>query len=113
MCVCVCVCVSEHVYLVRKRVCLTHLLPLQKQLRCKIESYQPFEGLVSESRALLVGHVGAGKSSFVNSCASALLQVVTMEAYARDKAGKSVTTDVRTRLICCYHASSSARGIKG
>lgn len=58
-----------------------------------IQSYQSGIKTVPQARALLVGPVGAGKSSFFNSINSAFRGNMTSQAIA-GTAGKSVTTQV-------------------
>ncbi|XP_022606962.1 interferon-induced protein 44-like [Seriola dumerili] len=63
-----------------------------------IRSYQSCIKTVHQARVLLVGPVGAGKSSFFNSINSAFRGNMTSQAIA-GTAGKSVTTQFRTYTI--------------
>lgn len=58
-----------------------------------ILSYKPALKVVSQARILLVGPVGAGKSSFFNSINSVFRGSMTCQAIA-GKAAKSLTTQV-------------------
>ena len=62
----------------------------------KIQEYQPELSGVTQARVLLVGPVGAGKSSFFNSINSVFRGHMTSQAIS-GVCGKSVTTQVRTR----------------
>ncbi|XP_039641301.1 interferon-induced protein 44-like [Perca fluviatilis] len=70
----------------------------KQQLMKVIQSYKPDIKTVHEARVLLVGPVGAGKSSFFNSINSAFRGNMTCQAIA-GTAGKSVTTQFRTYTI--------------
>lgn len=63
------------------------------QLRNVIQNYKPDTSRAHQARVLLVGPVGAGKSSFFNSINSAFRGNMTSQAIA-GTAGKSVTTQV-------------------
>ena len=60
-----------------------------------IEEYKPYHNIVPAARVLLVGQVGSGKSSFVNSVHSALIGRVEPVSYTQDASGSSVTTNVK------------------
>ncbi|CAL8274482.1 unnamed protein product [Merluccius merluccius] len=64
----------------------------------KIKSYRPDISGVSSARVLLVGPVGAGKSSFFNSINSVFRGNMTSQAIS-GVCGKSVTTQFRTFSI--------------
>ncbi|XP_060977538.1 interferon-induced protein 44 [Dama dama] len=53
---------------------------LKESLLCAIRNYVPYGGLVNKIRILLLGPVGAGKSSFVNSVKSIFRGHVTNQA---------------------------------
>ena len=61
-----------------------------------IQEYRPELSGVTKARVLLVGPVGAGKSSFFNSINSVFRGHMTSQAIS-GVCGKSVTTQVRTR----------------
>ncbi|XP_073700273.1 interferon-induced protein 44-like isoform X3 [Garra rufa] len=60
-----------------------------------IRNYKPLMGSVSQVRILMIGPVGAGKSSFFNSINSIFMGHVTSKAMS-GFAGTSVTTQFRT-----------------
>ncbi|XP_029900061.1 interferon-induced protein 44-like [Myripristis murdjan] len=64
----------------------------------KIQSYKSDLSMVSHAKVLLVGPVGAGKSSFFNSINSVFRGNMTCQAIS-GTAGKSVTTQFRTFSI--------------
>lgn len=66
-----------------------------QMLKKRIQHYHPDIKGVKEARVLLVGPVGAGKSSFFNSINSVFRGNMTSQAIA-GTAGKSVTTQFRT-----------------
>ena len=69
------------------------------RLREEVDDYKPMYGKAAygvKSRVLLIGAVGAGKSSFVNSCMSVGKSKVVSVAYAQSAANISVTTQVNT-----------------
>ena len=68
----------------------------KQELMKKIQEYQPELSGVTQARVLLVGPVGAGKSSFFNSINSVFRGHMTSQAIS-GVCGKSVTTQVRTR----------------
>eukprot|EP00064_Thunnus_orientalis_P015275 superscaffoldBa00002799_g15325 len=70
----------------------------KQQLMKAIKNYKPDIKTVQQARVLLVGPVGAGKSSFFNSINSAFRGNMTSQAIA-GTAGKSVTTQFRTYTI--------------
>ncbi|XP_053191688.1 interferon-induced protein 44-like isoform X1 [Scomber japonicus] len=70
----------------------------KQQLMKFIQDYKPEIKTVNEARVLMVGPVGAGKSSFFNSINSAFRGNMTCQAIA-GTAGKSVTTQFRTYSI--------------
>ncbi|XP_042357045.1 interferon-induced protein 44-like [Plectropomus leopardus] len=70
----------------------------RQQLVENIKSYKPELKTVPQARVLLVGPVGAGKSSFFNSINSLFRGNMTSQAIA-GTAGKSVTTQFRTYTI--------------
>ncbi|KAI3367551.1 hypothetical protein L3Q82_026409, partial [Scortum barcoo] len=70
----------------------------KQQLKTHILGYKPDIKTVHQARVLLVGPVGAGKSSFFNSINSAFRGNMTSQAIA-GTAGKSVTTQFRTYNI--------------
>uniref|UniRef100_A0A8C9SCL2 Interferon-induced protein 44-like n=1 Tax=Scleropages formosus TaxID=113540 RepID=A0A8C9SCL2_SCLFO len=59
----------------------------------EIKGYKPSISLVSQARILLVGPVGAGKSSFFNSISSVFHGYVTSQAIS-GSSGDGVTTQV-------------------
>ncbi len=63
-----------------------------------IQSYKPEIKTVHQARMLLVGPVGAGKSSFFNSISSAFRGNMTSQAIA-GTADKSVTTQVPAQVL--------------
>ncbi|KAJ0062978.1 hypothetical protein NL108_010273, partial [Boleophthalmus pectinirostris] len=67
-------------------------------LKKQILSYCPDVGGLKEARVLMVGPVGAGKSSFFNSINSVFRGNITSQAIA-GTAGKSVTVQFRTYTI--------------
>lgn len=70
----------------------------KQQLMKAIQNYRPDIKTVPQARVLLVGPVGAGKSSFFNSINSAFRGNMTSQAIA-GTADKSVTTQFRTYTI--------------
>ncbi len=60
-------------------------------------NYKPDIKTVQQARVLLVGPVGAGKSSFFNSINSVFRGNMTSQAIA-GTAGKSVTTQVPAQI---------------
>lgn len=62
-------------------------------LKEAIESYKPEMNLVKQAKVLLIGPVGAGKSSFFNSINSTFRGNMTCQAIA-GTADKSVTNQV-------------------
>lgn len=70
----------------------------KQRLMKTIQSYKPDIKTVHQARVLLVGPVGAGKSSFFNSISSAFRGNMTSQAIA-GTADKSVTTQFRTYTI--------------
>ncbi|XP_062295688.1 interferon-induced protein 44-like [Scomber scombrus] len=70
----------------------------KQQLMKSIQDYKPDINTVNEARVLMVGPVGAGKSSFFNSINSAFRGNMTSQAIA-GTAGKSITTQFRTYSI--------------
>uniref|UniRef100_A0AAY3ZXE2 TLDc domain-containing protein n=1 Tax=Denticeps clupeoides TaxID=299321 RepID=A0AAY3ZXE2_9TELE len=67
----------------------------RKELMESIKSWKPIITSVSKAQVLLVGPVGAGKSSFFNSLSSVFRGHVTSQAVT-GSAGTSVTTKFRT-----------------
>lgn len=63
-----------------------------------IQSYKSEIKTVHQARVLLVGPVGAGKSSFFNSINSAFRGNMTCQAIA-GTGDKSVTTQVTTQVL--------------
>lgn len=63
-----------------------------------IQDYTPAIKTTHQARVLLVGPVGAGKSSFFNSINSAFRGNMTSQAIA-GTAGKSVTTQVLAQVL--------------
>lgn len=70
----------------------------KEQLMKAVQNYQPDIKTVHQARVLLVGPVGAGKSSFFNSINSAFRGNMTSQAIA-GTAESSVTTQFRTYTI--------------
>ncbi|XP_028995953.1 interferon-induced protein 44-like [Betta splendens] len=70
----------------------------KQALRKFIQSYRPEIKTVHQARVLLVGQVGAGKSSFFNSINSAFRGNMTCQAIS-GTAGKSLTTQFRSYSI--------------
>ena len=68
----------------------------RKDLINRIKSYKPTVPSVSEARVLLIGPVGAGKSSFFNSINSVFRGHVTSQAIAGSSA-----TGLTTRVSNC------------
>ena len=66
----------------------------QEKLQNEVKDYIPYGGLVEKARILLIGPVGAGKSSIINSMSSALKNKVAPCAYVQDASGSSVTKNV-------------------
>ncbi|KAK7904026.1 hypothetical protein WMY93_016633 [Mugilogobius chulae] len=67
----------------------------RQELKKNIQLYSPDVRGVKEARVLMVGQVGAGKSSFFNSINSAFRGNMTSQAIA-GTAGKSLTVQFRT-----------------
>ncbi|XP_056446982.1 interferon-induced protein 44-like [Gadus chalcogrammus] len=67
----------------------------KQELMKKIQEYQPELSGVTQARVLLVGPVGAGKSSFFNSINSVFRGHMTSQAIS-GVCGKSVTTQFRS-----------------
>lgn len=67
-----------------------------------IKFYCPMVNSVSQVRVLLVGPVGAGKSSFFNSVNSVFRGHVTSQAIAGSSA-TSLTTQVRLNNTSLFH----------
>lgn len=67
-----------------------------------IQNYEPIIQTVEAARILLVGPVGAGKSSFFNSINSVFRGNMTSQAIA-GTAHKSVTTQVPTQVLECMY----------
>lgn len=84
--------------LVKPWRCIQWTAERNQQLKEKILGYQPDIKTLNQARVLLVGPVGAGKSSFFNSINSAFRGNMTSQAIA-GTAGKSVTTQFRTYNI--------------
>lgn len=70
----------------------------KQQLMQAIQSYKPDIKTVHQARVLLVGPVGAGKSSFFNSINSLFRGNMTSQAIA-GTAGRSVTSQVLAQLL--------------
>ncbi|XP_036927981.1 interferon-induced protein 44-like [Acanthopagrus latus] len=70
----------------------------KQQLMKKIQNYKSDIKTVKQARVVLVGRVGAGKSSFFNSISSAFRGNMTSQAIA-GIAASSVTTQFRTYTI--------------
>uniref|UniRef100_A0A8C9S221 G domain-containing protein n=1 Tax=Scleropages formosus TaxID=113540 RepID=A0A8C9S221_SCLFO len=85
MCVCVCVCVFHVPVFVPSRK--------KNELINEIKRYKPSINSVSQARILLVGPVGAGKSSFFNSISSVFHGYVTNQAISGNS-GDGVTTQL-------------------
>lgn len=68
----------------------------KKELMESIKMYKPTVSSVSQVRVLLIGPVGAGKSSFFNSINSVFRGHVTSQAIAG-----SSTTSLTTQVISC------------
>lgn len=71
------------------------LFQIADKLRQEVRSYRPHNNLIDIVRILLVGSVGTGKSSFVNSVLSALKNTLVQVANVQDTSGQSVTEHVR------------------
>uniref|UniRef100_A0A3Q2GKZ6 Interferon-induced protein 44-like n=1 Tax=Cyprinodon variegatus TaxID=28743 RepID=A0A3Q2GKZ6_CYPVA len=67
----------------------------KKKLIESIQSYKPTVSSVSQARVLLIGQVGAGKSSFFNSINSVFKGHVTWQAFS-GCSSTSLTTQFRT-----------------
>lgn len=61
----------------------------------KVESHKPASGAVSEARVLLLGPVGAGKSSFISSVQSVFSGRVLNRAMVGSSASVSFTKKVK------------------
>uniref|UniRef100_A0A667Z3E7 TLDc domain-containing protein n=1 Tax=Myripristis murdjan TaxID=586833 RepID=A0A667Z3E7_9TELE len=70
----------------------------RNELMNSIKTYKPINSSVPQARILLVGPVGAGKSSFFNSINSVFRGHVTSQAIA-GCAGTSLTTQFRTYTV--------------
>ncbi|XP_071402730.1 interferon-induced protein 44-like isoform X2 [Centroberyx affinis] len=70
----------------------------RKGLMDSIKLYKPTHSSVSQARILLIGPVGAGKSSFFNSINSVFRGHVTSQAIA-GSSGTSLTTQFRTYSV--------------
>uniref|UniRef100_A0A8C4T0E4 Interferon-induced protein 44-like n=1 Tax=Erpetoichthys calabaricus TaxID=27687 RepID=A0A8C4T0E4_ERPCA len=64
----------------------------RSQMRDSIVSYKPPTNLVTKTRVLLVGPVGAGKSSFISSVYSVLEGAVTCQTIVGTEKAQSFTT---------------------
>ncbi|XP_051788927.1 interferon-induced protein 44-like [Erpetoichthys calabaricus] len=64
----------------------------RSQMRDSIVSYKPPTNLVTKTRVLLVGLVGAGKSSFISSIYSVLEGAVTCQTIVGTEKAQSFTT---------------------
>ncbi|KAK7904025.1 hypothetical protein WMY93_016632 [Mugilogobius chulae] len=78
----------------------------RQELKKNIQSYSPDVRGVKEARVLMVGQVGAGKSSFFNSINSAFRGNMTSQAIA-GTAGKSLTVQFRTYTMKTGKGGSS------
>ncbi|KAM4575500.1 interferon-induced protein 44-like [Fundulus diaphanus] len=79
---------SNGMFLCRKR----------KELMESIKNYKPPDSSVSQARVLLIGQVGAGKSSFFNSINSVFRGHVTSQAIS-GSSPTSLTTQFRTYSV--------------
>lgn len=81
-----------------------YILPSRRQTELKevIKNYMPDMKTVHQARVLMVGPVGAGKSSFFNSINSAFRGNMTCQAIA-GTSGTSVTTQVLVKLECVFY----------
>ncbi|XP_071402727.1 interferon-induced protein 44-like isoform X2 [Centroberyx affinis] len=70
----------------------------RNELMDSIKLYKPTHSSVSQARVLLIGPVGAGKSSFFNSINSVFRGHVTSQAIA-GSSGTSLTTQFRTYSV--------------
>ncbi|XP_071398992.1 interferon-induced protein 44-like isoform X2 [Centroberyx affinis] len=70
----------------------------RNELMDSIKLYKPAHSSVSQARILLIGPVGAGKSSFFNSINSVFRGHVTSQAIA-GSSGTSLTTQFRTYSV--------------
>lgn len=67
----------------------------REELIEKVESYTPAGGAVSEARVLLLGPVGAGKSSFISSVQSVFSGRVLNRAMVGSSVSASFTKKVK------------------
>ncbi|KAG9343362.1 hypothetical protein JZ751_014343 [Albula glossodonta] len=70
----------------------------RKELMDFVKSYKPIMNQVRQARVLLIGPIGAGKSSFFNSINSVFRGHVTSQAIS-GSAGTSLTTQFRTYQV--------------
>lgn len=65
----------------------------------KVNSFKPARGAVSEARVLLLGPVGAGKSSFISSVQSVFSGRVLNRAMVGSSASVSFTKKVKQNVF--------------
>ena len=83
--------------------CLTLLHQLLHDLKCEIEAFSlPRDARVKQSKILIIGPVGAGKSSFFNTVASVFRGYVSTDQAASGSAEQSITSQVRCTGLECY-----------
>uniref|UniRef100_A0A3Q1M1V5 Interferon induced protein 44 n=1 Tax=Bos taurus TaxID=9913 RepID=A0A3Q1M1V5_BOVIN len=79
---------------------MSGLTELKESLLCAIRNYIPYGGLVHKVRILLLGPVGAGKSSFFNSVRSIFRGHVTNQALVgSDPTGTSEKVNLKCLLL--------------
>jgi len=92
---------------------VTSVIPVsyrkKQQLMKVIQNFQPEIKTVHQARVLLVGPIGAGKSSFFNSVNSAFRGNMTSQAIT-GTAGTSVTTQVPTQILFSVIVRSESEG---
>lgn len=71
----------------------------------EVESYTPARGAASEARVLLLGPVGAGKSSFISSVQSVFSGRVLNRAMVGSSASASFTKRVKMMKKILYHGN--------
>ena len=76
-----------------------------QELKEEIENYKPLEELkIPQTRILLIGQIGAGKSSFFNTVNSIFRGYVTSQACS-GTAEHSLTTQVTIHTCICRFVS--------
>lgn len=83
-----------------------------QELKEEIENYKPLEQLkIQQTKILLIGQIGAGKSSFFNTVNSIFRGYVTSQACS-GTAEHSLTTQVNIDTSQCMYPSYEGLQIK-